>query len=322
MPGLDVTSAQWWGAPGRSHYESYFLEAVAHGAGRGLWLRCTANRAPGGPTTGGVWAAVVDPTGSGPVAVRTQDLTLGGGEGAWIRCEDSTFAGRGTAGRVDADGHHISWSLEFTSHEPPLLHLPRPWMYRARLPRTKLTSPLPAVLVDGHLDVDGSRLDVHGWRGVVGHNWGEQHAERWVWLHGVTRDGPYPGSWIDVAVARVRVAGLLLPWTAFGAVSLNGRRFAVGGLGRRTRVTATATACELELGSPGVTVTAAVTTARDGVVAWDYLEPSGTRHPVSNCPVADVRVLVQGPGGRPVELAMDGCGVYEYGDTAPDPGLR
>ena len=68
-------------------------------------------------------------------------------------------------------------------------------MYRARLPRTKLLSPAPAARFSGSLTVDGRSIDVDGWRGMAGHNWGAQHAERWIWLHGLTEDG----DWLDAA---------------------------------------------------------------------------------------------------------------------------
>ena len=62
-------------------------------------------------------------------------------------------------------------------------------MYTARLPRTKLLSPAPVAVFDGTLEVGGTTIGVDGWPGMVGHNWGEQHAEQWIWLHGLGFDG-------------------------------------------------------------------------------------------------------------------------------------
>ena len=50
----------------------------------------------------------------------------------------------------------------------------------------------------GSLTVDGRSIDVDGWRGMAGHNWGAQHAERWIWLHGLTEDG----DWLDAGIGR------------------------------------------------------------------------------------------------------------------------
>ena len=87
-----------------------------------------------------------------------------------------------------------------------------------------------------------------GWPGTVGHNWGSEHAESWVWLH-ADGFGEQPGDWLELVLARVRAGRALLPWTAFGALSLDGerlpaRRARPGGCGRRgpARLTATITA--------------------------------------------------------------------------------
>ena len=87
-----------------------------------------------------------------------------------------------------ADGScgEARWSLRFRSDEPELRHLSPAWLYRAPLPRTKLTSPAPAASFDGVLELTGrGAIDCDGWPGMVGHNWGSEHAERWIWLHGL-----------------------------------------------------------------------------------------------------------------------------------------
>ncbi len=58
---------------------------------------------------------------------------------------------------------------------------------------------------------------------MVGHNWGAQHAERWIWLHGAgfAED---QDAWIDVALGRIKVGPLTTPWIANGALCLGGER--------------------------------------------------------------------------------------------------
>ena len=34
------------------------------------------------------------------------------------------------------------------------------------------------------VEVGGERIEVRDWRGMIGHNWGAEHAERWVWIQG------------------------------------------------------------------------------------------------------------------------------------------
>jgi hypothetical protein len=75
-------------------------------------------------------------------------------------------------------------------------------------------------------------IELEGWRGMVGHNWGAEHAERWIWLHGIGFDED-PEAWLDVAIGRVRVARRTTPWVANGALHIDGERHRLGGLGAR-----------------------------------------------------------------------------------------
>ena len=68
----------------------------------------------------------------------------------------------GASGRI---GEGFAWELALEGAEQPLFHLPRAWMYRARLPRTKLLSPAPAARFSGRLSVEGREIPVDGWRG-------------------------------------------------------------------------------------------------------------------------------------------------------------
>ena len=76
-----------------------------------------------------------------------------------------------------------------------------------------------------------------GWRGTVGHNWGSEHADSWVWLH-AAGFGNAPEAWLELVLARIRVGPARSPWTAMGALGLGGERIVLGGLGRRPRVAA------------------------------------------------------------------------------------
>ena len=196
-------------------------------------------------------------------------------------------------------------------------------MYRARLPRTKLLSLSPSALFDGTLEIDGETISVVGWRGMVGHNWGEQHAAEWIWLHGLGFDGAAPGTWLDLAVGRVRLGPVVTPWIANGAVSLGGERIPLGGLGRRVSVDPAADRCHLRIPGAGVTVSAAVSAPSEAFVEWDYADPDAAdpdaghaAHRVRNCSVADLTLTVARRGAAPVELRSPGQAAYEWGRAA------
>jgi hypothetical protein len=187
-------------------------------------------------------------------------------------------------------------------------------MYRAPLPRTKLESPQPGATVSGWVELDGRRLELTGWPGTTGHNWGSEHAARWVWVHGVAF-AEEPGAWLDVALARVRLGPLLTPWVANGAIRFaGGQRAVVGGLGRRAVVDAQPGRLEAALAGPGGLRLAITAIAPlDRTVGLRYTDPAGGGHDVLNCSVAAVTVEVERGASRPRRLTTEHGGAYELG---------
>jgi hypothetical protein len=314
MGAADATAPRWPSvAAGRGHYESYYLRAVAPEGGRGVWIRYTVSRSPQGPATGQLWCTWFDRSAPGPRAVRIDTGEPSTGDGAWIELGESVFGPREVTGSTGSAEHPMSWSLRHRSDAPPLRHLPREWMYAARLPRTKLLSPAPTTVFDGTLEVDGETVEIAGWPGMVGHNWGEQHAEQWLWLSGLAFDGADDGTWLDVGVGRIRLGPLTTPWVANGAMSVGGTRLALGGLGRRVGVAPSEDGCVVRLPGAGVTVTASFSAPRDAFVDWDYASPDGSGHRVTNCSVADLSVRVERTGQPLLELVSPGRAAYEWG---------
>jgi hypothetical protein len=148
---------------------------------------------------------------------------------------------------------------------------------------------------------------------MVGHNWGREHAERWIWLH-ATAFADAPGTWLELVLARLRVAGARTPWVAGGALALNGRRLRLGGLGhvRSIQVRETPTEAEIALaGSGGVRVHAAVRSPQ--TVGWVYADPRGGPRQVAHGSIAALTLRVERPGHPPLELATDHGAAYELG---------
>ena len=94
---------------------------------------------------------------------------------------------------------------------------------------------------------------------MVGHNWGSEHAERWIWLHGIAFEDA-PEAWLDVALGRLKLAGRMTPWVANGVLSLDGQRHRIGGLGARgLQRRGERTGCQLRLpGERGLSIAASV----------------------------------------------------------------
>jgi len=305
--------------PSAGMYESFYLRAVSPDAPLGVWLRYTVDKRPGQAPRGSLWATVFDGESAGPpVAAKWTTDALTVPAGGWIAVGDATFGPEAATGACGP----ISWSLRHTPRAPELRHLPHAALYRAPFPRTKLTSPAPSATFDGTVRVGDRVIDLDGWSGMVGHNWGAEHAERWIWLHGVDF-AEDPSAWIDVALGRIVVAGHTTPWIANGAISLHGETRPLGGLlARGTRVREDVGHCALELPGPdGLMVHATVSAPRAHTVGWRYDDPDGGEHDVANCSIASLVLRLHDPAGTGRALHTAHGAAYELGMREQDHGV-
>ena len=157
---------------------------------------------------------------------------------------------------------------------------------------------------------------------MVGHNWGAQHAERWIWLHGLALEGASGATWFDAAIGRVKLGPLTTPWVGNGALSLDGERFTLGGLGKRVKVDETPERCEFILGGAGITVRGSVEAPRKDFVGWIYADPDGSEHNTVNCSIADLSLSVEREGGPQQALELSGGAAYELGMREKDHGME
>ena len=295
----------------RGMYESFYLRAFSPTEPVGIWIRHTVHKRSGEAAWGSIWCTVFDARRGAPAMHKLTSPQLEVPSGGWIEVDGQASMGPGSA---EGSCGPAKWSLSFDTAEPPLRHLQPDWLYKAPLPRTKLTSPAPNASFDGILELAGrAPLELEGWPGMVGHNWGAEHAERWIWLHAAGFSGA-PDAWLDVALGRILIAGRMTPWVANGAIGLDGRRFRVGGLAKRPRVSEGPKGCDVRLaGEDGLTVEARVAVPEGAMAGWRYADPDGGEHDVLNCSIASVELSLLTPGGGRRTIATEHGGVYELG---------
>jgi hypothetical protein len=281
-------------------YESWYLRAVDPREPRGVWIRHTTLQRGGGPPVRSLWCTVWDAGAGAPITVKA---TPG---------ECAPFTPEAVRGRAIAGPHHATWDLVMEATAPPLRHLPHSALYVAPLPRTKLESPAPAARVSGRVEAGDRQLELDGWPGMVGHNWGSQHAERWIWLHGIGFEDE-PDAWLDLAAGRVRLGPATTPWIANGALHFGGAHRRLGGLKERPEVDARPGAATLLLDEVRIRVTA----PREQTVAWVYADPPGGEHHALNCSIAALEVTV---AGRRTLATAHGA-AYELGVRERDHGI-
>jgi hypothetical protein len=292
-------------------YESWFVSARDPASARALWIRHTWLRSRLGPRSAALWCTVVDRgLNQRPVMVKQVFSTF----------PASAVAGPGHfRGQAAMAGQDAQWELAITGGQPPVRPLRPAVLYRAPLPRTKLEASVPDGLVTGMLEVNGHRVVVDRWRGTVGHNWGTEHAHRWVWLH-AAGFGTAPQAWLELVLAKIKIGSVQSPWTAMGAFSLGGRLIPLGGMGRRPRVTAGPGRLTAVIPSPRARLDVTVTTSDDNAVAVAYADPAGGTRAVRHAAAAAVELAWHHRGEGDLSMSSDG-GAYEYGTSQGMPGI-
>ena len=326
MAPLDPTAARFPAVPARAgHYESFYLKLSRPGGGRAVWIRHTVHKRPGEPLTCALWFVLFDADAAGPRATKIQ---FGADEvdapsDSYIRLADATLGDGRATGSIKTDALEAKWNLTFADDHPPFHHLPREFLYNARLPKTKFLSPYPNAVFNGSIEVAGETIEIDRWRGMMGHNWGAEHAERWVWVQGAGFEGRDPGAYFDMAVGRIKVAGLRTPWVGNAMLLLDGTEHRLGGFERirSTEVEESPTGARFQLTGKGIKVSGRVGAERKDFVAWIYADPVGPEHNTLNCSISDLELDVELEGAPAERLTVAGAAAYEFGTRETDHGI-
>jgi hypothetical protein len=307
------------------HYESFYIKTCRPEGGLGAWIRHTVHKRPGEEAKASLWFTLFDAEANGPRATKsTFDRSrLSAGRGEYIRIDSAELTDGAAHGSVHTEALTATWDLGFEDEHPPFRHLPREFLYGARLPKTKFLSPYPNARFDGRITVGERGIPVEGWRGMIGHNWGAEHAERWVWIQGAGFEGRDPGDYIDLAAGRIKVAGLTTPWVANANLVLGGDEHRLGGFERirSTEIEEGPGGTRFALRGKDVRVRGRVGAARKDFVAWIYADPVGPEHNTLNCSISDLELDVE-LEGRPAErLVVNGAAAYEIGMRETDHGI-
>jgi hypothetical protein len=306
---------------GAGLYESHYLTAVEPSGGRALWLRHTALKRPGAPARSTTWVTWFDRAAPSPSAWRVTNGAPIEEPGAdWARGPHGVIG----PGRARGALETVSWDLAWESRAPQLPYLPARVLYDRPLPRSGGVALVPAARFSGRVaGTDAAPVTLDDWQGMVGHNWGSEHAEHWSWLHAGALGADGTG-WLDLVLVRVRLGPLLSPWIASGALHLDGRTHGVARRGRvRREVTGERTDVAVAL-TGGTRLVLTITAPISATAGWDYASPSGAGRDVRNCSVADGSIRLSGArgdrgpanAGDTRELDVEGRFAVEHGAPA------
>jgi len=305
------------------HYESFYLKAAHPAGGKAVWIRHTIHRRPGHEPSASVWFTWFDADAAGPQATKATFAVaeLSFPASGYIQVGDSVLEPGHAHGGAASESLAATWDLRFTTEGEPLHHLPYEFLYRSKLPKTKLLSPHPCARYSGSITVADARIEIDSWPGMVGHNWGAEHAERWIWIHAADLGGS-AGDYVDIAMGRVKIGPGTSPWVANGRIVIEGEPHRLGGFRGTygTEIAEAPTTCEFTIPGKNVNVKGRVSAPAKDFVAWVYADPKGPEHHAMNCSIADLELRIERPHKRHAQIDVPGGAVYELGTRDHDHG--
>ncbi len=198
---------------GRGHVESYFFKLNDPSGDRALWLKATIlERLDGTDPVAEAWAIAFE-RGAEPVGAKQ---VIPYREASFSRhrldvaVAEANFRDGRVQGAVRSGGQDIEFALDFTTDGAALVPFPHPKMYSGPLPTSKLVTPHPDSRYTGHYSVNGQKIEVDGWRGMQGHNWGKRHAELYGWGHCNQWEGEEE-LLLEGVTARIKIGPVLAP---------------------------------------------------------------------------------------------------------------
>ena len=148
-------------------------------------------------------------------------------------------------------------------------------------------------------------MEIDGWPGMIGHNWGTEHAERWIWLEGTGFPDSSPDTYFDAGAARIRLGPWTTPWIPSGMLVLDGTAHRLGGISkfRAASIRESSSSCDFILTGREVVVRGRVCAPQKDFVGWIYADPKGPEHQTVNCSVADLELTIKQPLAPPANFS-------------------
>ena len=178
-----------------------------------LWWKFTITQPLQGPARFEVWAIFFDVANPSLNCAAKETFLAADASVATdrLRCAygENVLEHGHSHGAIGAETR-IEWSIDWGTPEAGFRHFPQERMYDGPFPRAKALSPVLTTAFDGTVRVGKRTLRLAGHRGMQGHNWGEKHADSWVWAH-CNLFSDHPGMVFEAVSSRISVGPLSSP---------------------------------------------------------------------------------------------------------------
>ena len=298
--------------PGQTtgHYESFFLRANHPSLPLAFWIRYTIFSPQGHPekAIGELWAVYFDGENGLNTAVKKEvpfnqcsfsSITLD------AKIGDALLNTGKLTGGASTHNHEIKWELTYSGNSKPLFLLPLK-MYSAGFPKAKSVVLLPLAKFSGILVVDDKSINVENWIGSQNHNWGSKHTDLYAWAQVAGFDNS-PGSFLEVAMAKVKIGPLWTPNMTPIVLRHKGEEYALNSMAQTLKARGHFTYFDWQFSSENNVVSLAgrITGDRNQFVGLNYYNPPGGNKHCLNSKIASCNLRItykQGSGKGTSEL--------------------
>ncbi|MBI4818206.1 MAG: hypothetical protein HY791_18225 [Deltaproteobacteria bacterium] len=304
----------------RGHVESYFLRANHPTERKAFWLKATIFKPLHGPAIAETWAIVFD--GADRFAEReTVPLESARFRGSPPRIEaakleihvdgDGVAKGSvsGPTGRAEID---LAWTVEAGSLGAPLCLLPLESLLDGPFPKSKLLTPYPSLVFRGQISAPGRTFAIDGWHGMLGHNWGKEHAHEYLWGQCNFLDGSGTAASAEAFTARIKVGPVVSPRISALVVRTRGHEYRFERLYDlwRQKVWTDELYWSLRMRSDVAEASLTMRTSWSEVVCLGYDSPNGKRSFCVNSKLAKSTLELRAPGENRTFVSAHG-GAFE-----------
>ena len=279
-------------------YESFFQRANHPTRPLAFWIRYTLFSPEGRPdgAIGELWAIVFDGE-TGRHAVAKEELPIArcsfDRDAFSVAVGEARLSDGRLSGAAGAGADAIAWDLAFEGGEPPLFLLPDR-LYDAPLPRAKSLVGAPLAVYRGAIRAGDREIPIDGWVGSQNHNWGTRHTDHYAWGQ-VAGFDDHPGSFLEVASARLRVGPLWTPLMTPLVLRHRGEEIALRSLAQSVRADASFTCFDWRFRSATdrVEVEGRISARGEDVVGLRYANPPGGEKHCLNTKLARCELTVR-----------------------------
>ncbi len=311
---------------GQGHIESWFIRANDPARPRAFWLKQTILAPLDAPPVAESWFIWFDGERKLTIAQRvTQPLREASLAAAGIHTRSMSMnlgASGHAKGEVEApEGRvrfDISWRAETSPVAEPLSILPWKLLRVGPFPKSKLLTPFPSLRFGGSLELPGESVDIDGWYGMQGHNWGKEHAFEYAWGQCLFPD---EDAMVEGFSARVRIGGRTTPRLSALVVRRGARSYRFDRIFDAWLQQATVEDDRWTLTIRGDAGEAALSmdASKQPMVCLGYDNPSGEHSYCYNSKLAAVELVVRPSDGASFSLRSAHGGALEFLRRQPDP---